>query len=440
MQTRLILSCVALAALGSTALAVRTPHKNLGGGRPIDVIAYAPIDADGRVIGPWIEPGVGNDFSPNFIVFDLFEADPNGASGIPTEWRTPNWGEGSARYNFGVGWKNCFCINDFNVTGGYAGGKIKRANFAFSQNGGASEQMFISIKIYDTFTNTPTPPGASGFIEGYVANLGTVAPDAVNYYYGNLTLTGSNDWDIPADGSGAYEIKLLKQLSPELQSTAAEPMLWIIKPNQQNAGSQNLNQWDDDNPTLAYGTHQAQEFYQYDMTEPFPTGNTTLEPMGAMMGFYADYAPTAQPAGYTFIQGTEFAGTLSSLFTSDDDALSGFNDESSLQCELETFGTVFNSSPTTFVVKVEMKVDRPGLSYQINQFNYNTNAFQNLGGGVSTLNDTPYQINVTTTPSRFIRSSDKQVKTRVLIGPINDEDPSQDGWLHYWDVITWQSY
>lgn len=439
MQNKTIISIAALAAISTSALAEKTPVKVPGVGIPVDVIAYAPIDANGTVIGPWREAGVGNDFTPNFLVFDLFEADPAGA-GAPTEWRTPNWGVGAERYYFGPGYKNCFMVNDFTVASGYNGGKIKRANFAFSQHGGAAEQMFVSIKIYDNFTSTPTPPGSSNFIEGYVANLGSIAPDAVNYYFFNLTLTGSDDWDVPADGTGAYEIKLLKQTGTEIQSTEAEPMIWIIKPNQQNSGSQGPLQWDDDNPTLAFGAHQSTELYSYDLTEPFPTGNTTLEPLGAMIGFYADYAPNAQASNYVFIQGEEFDGGLTNLFNSDDAQVSGFNDATSLQCEIEVTGNVFNSAPGTFVVRLEQRVDRPGLAYAVKQFNYQTNTFQTIGGGSSLLTDIASQIIITTTPSRFIRSSDKQVVTRVQVGPINDEDPSQDGWLHFWDVINWQSY
>jgi hypothetical protein len=38
--------------------------------------------------------------------------------------------------------------------------------------------------------------------------------------------------------------------------------------------------------------------------------------------------------------------------------------------------------------------------------------------------------------SQFVGSSG-QMKLRVTWAPINDEDPTQDGWLHYVDVVRW---
>lgn len=425
-----------IAALTVGAHAAKEPI--LCHGRPIEIkpISYAPVDANGQIIGPWQLCGF-DDFSPNNVVYDCYEASPGGSS-QPDEYRTPNWGLGNNRYYFGSGYKNMFCINDFSVVPGYAGGKIKRANFAYSFRPGVAEQLFVSIKVYDTFTNAATPPGATSFIEGYVVNLGVVAPDLVNYYYSNLTLTGSNDWDVPADGSGAVEIKFLKQTGTEIQSTEAEPMLWFIKPNQSNAGSQNANQWDDD--TSPFASHQATEFYDYSLVAPEPAGNTTLEPFGAMIGFYADYLPIANPAGYLFIQGFEIGGDINSLFSSDNNSLVGFSsEEPPLACEVEVFGTAFMQNPQAVIVNVETSGGRPGLLQEIRQFRYSTNSYVAIQGGTCPIVDTPLTINLLTNAANYIGPS-KAIKTKLLWQPINDEDPSQDGWPLNMDVVTWSTY
>lgn len=427
---------VATCAMAMTAQASKTPV--LCQGQPIEIkpISYAPIDANGNIIGSWQLCGF-DDFSPGNVVYDCYESNPGG-SGQPDEFRTPNWGLGGNRYFFGQGYKNMFCINDFTTVAGYGGGKVKRMNFAYSFRPVANEQLFVSLKVYDTFVDAATAPGATGFIEGYVVNLGVVAPDLVNYYYSNLTLTGGNDWNMPADGSGAIEIKFLKSQGPDVQSTEAEPMLWFIKPNQSNAGAQGPNQWDDD--TSPFGTHQNGEWYSYALAAPEPAGNTTLEPMGAMVGMYADYLPTVAANGYLFIQGFEIAGDLASLATSDDNSLIGFNDENPpLACEIEFYGTVLIQNPSSLVINFETSGGRPGLLQSAKEFRYSTNAFVSIQGGTCPTADVLNSVTISSSAANYVGPA-KAVKMRLLWQPINDEDPSQDGWPLNVDLVTWSTY
>ncbi|MFN8218840.1 MAG: hypothetical protein U0S12_01740 [Fimbriimonadales bacterium] len=434
--TRTLTAALAAAILNGSAMAQRGTPLPVSGGRSLPVIAYAPIDAQGNVIGAWRQPEP-SDFSPNFIVFDNFEANPTG-TGQPLEYRTPNWGEGSTRYWFGPGYKNCFCINDFTVVGGYAGKQVKRANFAFGMTSASAETVFVQIKVYDTFVNTATPPGATGFLSGYIAALGSVTPSQTNYFYGNLTLTGTDAWNMPADGSGAYEIKLLKQLSPETQCTEAQPMLWIIKPGQYDAGAQGPLQWDDDAP--ANNVHTSVELYDYSISDPFPVGNTTLEPMGAMMGFYADAPAIFCPTTINLLEGQDPDGTPDSVCTSDDVYYTAFNDSLTQGCSVELIGSVVNKVPGTLVFTMESSTARLGLQEQVALYKYTTNAYVTLNGRTATSTDSTISITRTADAAAYVNSSTGEVKARVKWGPINDEAPAFDGWLHLIDLANWNAY
>lgn len=426
----------ALCAIAA-ANAAKPTLKVSGPGQYAPVLAYAPIDDEGNIIGPWRTPAL-EDFSPNIHVFDIYEANPTGA-GAPDEYRSPNWGENANRYYFGAGYKNAFCINDFTVVTGYNGASMKRANFAFA-NTGASEAVFVQIKVYDTFTNSAAPPGANGFLSGYVASLGTKAVDTVGYYFASLTLSGIDAWQAPADGSGAYEIKLLKQLSPETQSTEAQPMLWIIKPNQFTTGSQGPNQWDDDVPTQAFNAHQENEFYSYAISDPFPAANTTLEPMGAMMAFYTDTPANVCPGTIATIVGTELSGDINSVCASDNDRYSAFADEFSLVCTMQATATMPNRNPGTVVVRTETSVLRLGIQEQLELFNNNTNLWQNVNGRVATATDSTVTVTRTVNANHYVNSGSGAISARITFAPINDEDPAQDGYEHLLDAITFSAY
>lgn len=158
-------------------------------------------------------------------------------------------------------------------------------------------------------------------------------------------------------------------------------------------------------------------------------------------GMYYDNVSFAElialgPNSYSITKGEEFEGGLASLLASDNTYVSAFNDPFTLQCEIEVVGTVSNANPSQLTIEFEQRAERLGLAYGVRQFNYLTNAFQVIGGGVATTSDSTYQIMLSTNPARFIQASNKQVKTRIEFSPINDEDPSQDGWLHAWDRVN----
>lgn len=146
---------------------------------------------------------------------------------------------------------------------------------------------------------------------------------------------------------------------------------------------------------------------------------------------------TFGPNNYQIVKGEEFDGGLAKLLQSDDDRLTLFNDANDLSAQVIFFGTSTNFVPTSMTFKVEMSVARPGLQHQIHQFNFNTNQYDAVVGAVSTSTDTVYEVTLTTTAQAHVNSDTGDVRARVTWSPINDEDPSQDGWLHAVDQVSW---
>ena len=146
---------------------------------------------------------------------------------------------------------------------------------------------------------------------------------------------------------------------------------------------------------------------------------------------------TFGPNNYQIVKGEEFDGGLSTLLESDDVRLTLFNDATDLSAQVIFFGTSSNFVPTSMTFKAEMSVARPGLQHQIHQFNFNTNQYDAVVGAVSSSTDTVYEVTLTTTALAHVNSDTGAVRARVTWSPINDEDPSQDGWLHAVDQVSW---
>lgn len=144
-----------------------------------------------------------------------------------------------------------------------------------------------------------------------------------------------------------------------------------------------------------------------------------------------------QPIGFLVAQGFELNGGLAELLSADDQRLEMFNDETALACEVEVWGTSPVAAAGQVNVTVEMSVGRPGLSYALFARNYQTNAWTILGGGVATLQDERVTKTISTNASNYIQSGSLQTRVRLLWTVLNDEDPTQDGWLHSLDEVSW---
>lgn len=142
------------------------------------------------------------------------------------------------------------------------------------------------------------------------------------------------------------------------------------------------------------------------------------------------------PNNYTLIEGQALDGDLASLAASDDNRLRNFNDDFTLQCEVEVNGTSPVLSPTSLGMVVESSCERLGLGFTVSAFNFNTSAFVAVYGATATGTDTTYTFNFSGTAANFV-GPNGELATRIEWYPINDEDPSQDGWLHTLDKVAW---
>lgn len=139
---------------------------------------------------------------------------------------------------------------------------------------------------------------------------------------------------------------------------------------------------------------------------------------------------------YVVVQGEELGGGLSSLRASDDVRLDILNNDVTLQGEITFFGSTQVAVPAIYTVRAETVATRPGLSQAISVHNYMTNAWVAVDGRVAPAVDTPVEITLTSNLNNYV-SVDGDIAAQIVWSPINDEDPSQDGWLLSVDQFYW---
>lgn len=145
------------------------------------------------------------------------------------------------------------------------------------------------------------------------------------------------------------------------------------------------------------------------------------------------------PTSVAVLEGEEFDGTVADLGNSDDQRYRIFNDSTTLAGIFEVQGTSTVLSPTSIQVDFELSTERLGLAYAVDLYNFSSNAYQNATGGTATGSDTYYQRTITNNAAQFVSGSG-EVKARVSVRPINDEDPSQDGWVIATDQFRWRAW
>jgi hypothetical protein len=145
------------------------------------------------------------------------------------------------------------------------------------------------------------------------------------------------------------------------------------------------------------------------------------------------------PTQYTVVSGTEFQGGLAQLANSDNRYLELFNDETSLTASVEfrAFLSAELRTPLVMTVTYEAAVTRPGLSEQLRVFNDQLNLFQTRIGITASQNDVFRHSSNAAAPANDIRGADGRVRIQLIWDPINDEDPTQDGWIHRLDLVQW---
>lgn len=143
------------------------------------------------------------------------------------------------------------------------------------------------------------------------------------------------------------------------------------------------------------------------------------------------------PSAYQVNAGFDFSGQLSSVFADDGDMLCILSDDTTLVGELQFSATNFGGGFNTLKFITKTEAGRPGLAISIKMFNFATNQYVERGGGVAPTTSTVMEAVVSSLASQYSDEAGS-LRSRVTWAPINDEDPSQDGWLLCMDVARWQ--
>jgi len=287
--------CCCLAVLGFATAALAGPgNPTLQTKSPNQVKAsrVGELDAQGRLIGGWIEVGGGiadgacsaNDYngdgtvSPGesylFDIFELGQVGENPVDGSQHGGYDPCcdlFGSScaatgiTARWFFGVAFCNPNSFNSFCVDPVYIGLAAGRYNLAwFWQIDGVAtscERCLVVLQVYDSFDGTCAGPPAAGFLGGAIYEIISITACDLNgdgtgdelaqggYYALGLDLCFLNagaGMTMPADGCGAYQILLGSDLIDSdgdgtldtiVYPTCAQSMLWGTKPDPAQPGS-----------------------------------------------------------------------------------------------------------------------------------------------------------------------------------------------------------
>lgn len=159
--------------------------------------------------------------------------------------------------------------------------------------------------------------------------------------------------------------------------------------------------------------------------------HSTALPGGEVRGQMHFAVRATTTTSYEVLSGSEFMGDLSSLMSDDGNELCMLNDESTLVTEIEIRGTS-NVPGANYEFKALIDVTRPGLSYNLSLLN-SANQFVSAGGGTIT---GPGTILFNGTTAQY-RRPNGDMGARIKWQPINDEDPSQDGWAICIDQAVW---
>lgn len=176
-------------------------------------------------------------------------------------------------------------------------------------------------------------------------------------------------------------------------------------------------------------------------TLPLPT-EFRLFVGGANAGNAGGYDNVAigQPVNASTInvlQGEAFEGDTTSVMYSDNSYFALFNDATNLQAEVEFVGSTTASGLTGMRFEVETNVARPGLAQEVYVYNFSSSTYQLMAGSSATGTDRSTG-RMYLAGTQFIDAG--MLKSKVRWAPINDEDPSQDGWLHNVDVARWNVF
>jgi|CXWL01.1.fsa_nt_gi hypothetical protein len=142
------------------------------------------------------------------------------------------------------------------------------------------------------------------------------------------------------------------------------------------------------------------------------------------------------PSSFVINAGSFFGGSLSSLFTSDNQHLTIFNDEIDSIAEVVVTGTSPFGTTSALTFTIETGASRTDLSEFTSLFNYVTNAYEQVNARTSTLADSLINIVIPSNQSRFVQAGTREMRGRLRWIPNSDIDAG-DGWTEKIDRSVW---
>ncbi len=143
------------------------------------------------------------------------------------------------------------------------------------------------------------------------------------------------------------------------------------------------------------------------------------------------------PTTVNTVDGLVFSGSLSSLTASDDVRLEWLPDDVTLVTRVQMLATSPVAVPSEFRFLVESLSTRPGLARSIRLKNMISQVFDQMDGRVAPVVEDTCEIVLAGSAPNYIGPS-QEMQAEITWAPVNDEDPSQDGWITGIDVAKWQ--
>lgn len=138
------------------------------------------------------------------------------------------------------------------------------------------------------------------------------------------------------------------------------------------------------------------------------------------------------PMELEVVSGEVFEGNVVSLHAVDGDQLSLFNDPVTLEANVTIYSNKHSLTGSNITVRMLHSVGRPGLSFALAMRNKVTGLFNFITGGTASVSEMDTSATVTST--NYVDDIGA-VTLQVSWQPINDEDATQDGWLHNLEFV-----
>lgn len=371
----------------STEMIATVPAAEIASGRVAQMVVVNPSPGGGesvpRLVTVTNPLPTTSSISPDVVVAGgpLFELTVTGTNFVPTSVVTLNSLPRSTTYVSSTELRATVLASDYTAGGAAA---IRVSN---PSPGGGVSAPFIELR----FVN-PVPV------------IGSISPDHMS--------AGSAGFELTVNGSSFVTTSVVTwngSIRPTTFVSSTRLRVAISAADVATAGSANVRVVNFD---PGGGSSVAKVF--------------AISPSGSAL---------VLPSEITVLDGELFDGGLEQLFQSDDAYVALFNSPDTLGCQVTVSGFAATSSASNIRLDYESSATRPGLAQQVHMYNFFGQRFQSLEGSTAPTSDRFITLTVPT-PTQFVGPGN-ELRYRITWSPINDEDPSVDGWLHLIDLVRW---